>query len=138
MFSLDSYKFHEMFKFDLTFCYVVDFKSSELFHSMFVAFLENLNFVLKTFHYFCFSHGEGHMLIMVDHNCFLWMLVCLSLLLSNHNYNVGSAASTIIHQPQYVENDFKWIGMEITCSWHQKTKSPIHEFKVLQKGQRAF
>jgi len=36
---------------------------------------------------------------MVDHNCFLWMLVCLSLLLSNHNYNVGSAASTIIHQP---------------------------------------
>ena len=27
----------------------------------------------------------------------------------------------------------------ITCSWHQKkTNPPIHEFKVLHKGQRAF
>ena len=26
----------------------------------------------------------------------------------------------------------------ITCSWHQKTKPPIHEFKVLHKSQRAF
>ena len=25
----------------------------------------------------------------------------------------------------------------ITCSWHQKTNSLIHEFKVLYKGQRA-
>ena len=25
-----------------------------------------------------------------------------------------------------------------TCSWHQKTNSPIHEFKVLHKSQRAF
>ena len=26
----------------------------------------------------------------------------------------------------------------LTCSWHQKTKPRIHEFKVLHKGQRAF
>jgi hypothetical protein len=28
----------------------------------------------------------------------------------------------------------------LTCSWHQKmkTNSPIHQFKVLHKGQRAF
>ena len=26
----------------------------------------------------------------------------------------------------------------ITCSWHQKTNSPIHEFKLLHKSQRAF
>ena len=26
----------------------------------------------------------------------------------------------------------------LTCSWHQKTNSPIHEFKVLHKSQRAF
>ena len=44
------------------------------------------------------------MLIMVDHNCFLWMLVCLSLLLSNDYYYVGleaaaaPAASTMNHQ----------------------------------------
>ena len=30
---------------------------------------------------------------------------------------------------------FVW---QLTCSWHQKTKSPIHEFKVLHKSQRAF
>ena len=26
----------------------------------------------------------------------------------------------------------------LTCSWHQKTKPRIHEFKVMHKGQRAF
>ena len=26
----------------------------------------------------------------------------------------------------------------ITCSWHQKTNSPIHEFKELHISQRAF
>ena len=26
----------------------------------------------------------------------------------------------------------------ITCSWHKKTNSPIHEFKVLHISQRAF
>ena len=27
---------------------------------------------------------------------------------------------------------------QVTCSWHQKRNSPIHEFKVLHKSQRAF
>ena len=26
----------------------------------------------------------------------------------------------------------------LACSWHQKTKPPIHEFEVLHNGQRAF
>ena len=27
---------------------------------------------------------------------------------------------------------------QLTCSWHQKTNPPIHEFKVLHRRQRAF
>ena len=37
----------------------------------------------------------------------------------------------------------RWAKKLLTCSWHQKrnhefTNSPIHEFKVLHKGQRTF
>ena len=34
-----------------------------------------------------------------------------------------------------------YLNLFLTCSWHQKnetTNSPIHEFKVLQNGQRGF
>ena len=31
-----------------------------------------------------------------------------------------------------------WSQITCSCSWHQKTNSPIHEFKVLHKSQRAF